>query len=146
MNGVDTVEDRLARANERTFMNEDEALLVLLDHGLDAYFDAPVDRLQESLRDELDTAQDQPTLYDTYNAATRAITHGADLQIDQREDALERAVRLLDSHGTLPETSELGRHAIERKVEAYTAEEEIDPYWENEEETLHALLETYSGA
>lgn len=146
VDGVDVVEDRLATARDQTFISEDEALLVLLDHGLDAYFDDPVAILQESLREELDTSQEQPTLYDTYNAATRAITHGTELSMAQRENALERTARLLDTHGTLPDSDSLGRAAIERRVEAYTTDPETEPYWDDEEETLHTLLEAYSNA
>jgi hypothetical protein len=145
MDGVDTVEDRLAAANDRTFIDEDEALLVLLDAGLDRYFEQPVDRLRESLREEVEPDQN-PTLYDTYNAATRAITHGADVSMNQREDALERAAGLLDARGTLPEPAELGRDAVERRVETYTTEDAVEPYWETEEQTLHGLLEARGSA
>lgn len=143
VDGVDVVEDQLARATDREFINADEALLVLLDHGLDAYFDDPVAALRESLREELETGQAQPTLYDTYNAATRALTHGASLSTDRREEGLERAARLLDAEGDVPEPTELGRQALDRRVEAYTSTDDVDPYWDAEEETLHALLEAH---
>lgn len=146
IDSVDIVEKRLTAAQDQTFISEDEALLVLLDHGLDAYFENPVEALRGSLREELETPQDQLTLYDTYNGATRAITHGTQLSMAQREAALERAARLLDTHGTVPDPDALGRAAIERRVEAYTTEPETEPYWEDEEETLHTLLETYSDA
>lgn len=143
IDGVEIVEDRLEQAAEREFISEDEALLVLFDHGLDAYFDEPVDVLRESLREEVN-CRERPTLYDTYNAATRALTHGTDLDRDAREEALERAARLLDFQGSLPEPADLGRYAVERRVEEYTAENEVEAYWEQEEETLHTLLEAYS--
>ena len=145
VDGVDVVEDRLERANEREFVHEDEALLVLLDYGLDAYFENPVDVLRDSLREEFDASKELPTLYDTYNAATRAITHGAEVSVDQQEEGLERAARLLDSHGGLPDPEDLGQHAVERRVEAYTSEDEIEPYWNEEEETLHTLLQARGG-
>ena len=144
VDGVDIVEDRLDAARDRAFISEDEAALVLLDHGLDAYFDDPAAVLRDSLREELDTPDDRPTLYDTYNAATRALTHEADLSMDAREEALERAARLLDFQGSLPEPADLGRYAVERRVEEYTAENEVEAYWDQEEETLHTLLEAYS--
>lgn len=146
VDGVDVVEDRLDAATEQTFLTEDEALLVLLDHGLDAYFDDPITVLRESLRAELDAAEDSPTLYDTYNAATRAITHGGQLEMTDRETALERAADLLDSDGTLPDATTLGRTALERRVETYTTSEAVDAYWDDEEATLHALLDAHGDA
>lgn len=145
VDGVDVVEDRLARATDREFINADEALLVLLDHGLDAYFDNPVPVLRDSLREELATGQAQPTLYDTYNAATRGLTHAASLSTARREEGLERAARLLDAQGDVPEATDLGRQALDRRVEAYTSGEEVDPYWDAEEETLHALLAAHDA-
>lgn len=126
VDGVDVVEDRLARATDREFINADEALLVLLDHGLDAYFDDPVAVLRESLRAELKTDQAQPTLYDTYNAATRALTHGANLSTDRREEGLERAARLLDTQGDVPEPTDLGRQALTLLLWAGRAAERDD--------------------
>jgi hypothetical protein len=145
VDGVDVVEDRLERAHERAFISEDEAVLVLLNHGLDAYFDEPAIVLRDSLREELDTRHDQPTLYETYNAATRAITHGAELSMDQREAALERAARLLDLHGSVPEPEELGRYAVERRVEQHAADE-AESYWDEEVETLRTLIEAHGEA
>lgn len=145
VDGVDLVEDRLERAADRTFLNEDEAVLVLLDHGLDGYFDEPVEMLRESLREEVE-GREQPTLYDTYNAATRAITHGAELGRADREAALEQAASVLDTHGTLPEPEALGQDALEHRVETYTADNDVEPYWDDEEETLHTLLAAHGDA
>ena len=146
ISGVDVVDERLDAARNQEFYSVDEALLVLLDHGLDAYFDDPVATLRASLQEELDGSQDQPTLYDTYNTATRAITHMGDLSMAQREDALERAAGLLDASGRLPASEELGQHALEQRVETYTTEDEVVPYWEDEEETLHTLLQARGDA
>lgn len=142
--GVGIVEDRLAQANEQTFTSEDEALLVLLDHGLDAYFDDPVATLRDSLRAELDQDQ-QLTLYDTYNAATRAVTHAATLPVAQRDAALDQAATLLDRWGDLPDATVLGRQAVEHRAETYAAEDAVDPYWADEEATLHDLLAVHAG-
>lgn len=145
IDGVEVVENRLEQANDRSFINEDEAVLVLLDHGLDAYFEEPATVLRDSLREELDSRHDRPTLYDTYNAATRAITHGAELSMDQQETALEQAARLLDVHGSVPEPEELGRYAVERRVEEHAADE-AESYWDEEVETLQTLIESHGEA
>jgi len=142
--GVDVVEDRLDAATDRQFLNEEEALLVLMDHGLDAYFADPVVTLRESLRKEADA--DQPTLYDTYNAATRAITHAADLSPGRRDMALDQAATLLDAAGTVPDPTDLGQRALERRVDTYATDDAVEPYWENEEDSLHTLLEAHGDA
>jgi hypothetical protein len=141
--GIDVVEDRLDAAIDREFLSEDEALLVLLDHGLDTYFADPVATLRESLQEEVDA--DKPTLYDTYNAATRAITHAADLTAERRDVALDQAATLLDTAGDLPDPTDLGQRALERRVNTY-ATDDVEPYWEDEEDTLHALLEAHGDA
>jgi hypothetical protein len=141
--GVDVIEDRLDAATDREFLNEDEALLVLMDHGFDAYFADPVATLRESLREEVNA--DQPTLYDTYNAATRAITHVADLPTGRRDMALDQAATLLDAAGTVPDPTDLGQRALERRVDTY-ATGDVDPYWDDEEESLHTLLEEHGDA
>lgn len=86
---------------------------------------------------------DQPTLYKTYNAATRAITHAAELPVDRRDVALEQAATLLDTAGTLPDPTHLGQRPLERRVDMYVTEEDVDPYWPEEEDTLHTLLEAH---
>ena len=140
VNGVATIENRLQQADEEIFTSSEEALLVLMDYGLDTYLDDPVPTLEAGLEEELDPQQDQPTLYDTYNAATRVLTHEADLSPEQRDAALERAAYLLDTYSDLPETAQLGTAAIEQRIATYTTEAEVEPYWNDEEETLHELL------
>lgn len=142
INGVDDVEDRIQAAADQDLVNRDEALLVLTDLGIDAYLpaDEPVDLLREALREELDTEQEQPTLYDTYNTATRALTHADGLSAEQRDRGLEQAARLLDRHGDVPDASTLGQRTVERRVEAYTTDDEVEPYWDGEEETLQKLI------
>jgi hypothetical protein len=140
VDGVTTIEDRLKQADQETFSGIEEALLVLVDYGLDGYLDDPISTLEDSLGEELDPQQDQPTLYDTYNAATRAITNEAELSAEQRDVALDRAAYLLDAYGDLPEAEQLGTAAIEQRVGTYVDDPEVEPYWDNEEETLHELL------
>lgn len=143
--GVDDVEERIQAAADQELVNRDEALLVLTDLGIDAYLptEDPLDTLREALDTELDESYDQPTLYDTYNAATRALTHADGMAAEHRDRGLEQAAHLLDRHGEVPEAATLGQHAVERRVEAYTTEDEVDPYWDDEEETLRTLIEAH---
>ncbi|EMA39316.1 hypothetical protein C446_08796 [Halobiforma nitratireducens JCM 10879] len=145
VSGVADVEDRIQAAADQELVNRDEALLVLTDLGIDAYLpvDDPLDTLRDALETELDAYQDQPTLYDTYNAATRALTHADGMDADNRTRGLEQAARLLDREGDVPDATELGRRAVEHRVDQYTADAEIDPYWDGEEETLQTLIEAH---
>ncbi|WP_207587100.1 DUF932 domain-containing protein [Halomontanus rarus] len=138
VDGADLVEQRLQTAADRSFHSTDEALLGLMDLGLDAYFeDDAVSLLRESLETELEEAQDAPTLYDTYNAATRALTHHAELSPTRRDDALEQAARLLDQHGQVPDPEPYAQDILERRIDAVT--DDAEPYWEGEEEALQEL-------
>lgn len=143
INGVEDVEDRIQAAADQNLVNREEALLVLTDLGIDAYLpaDDPITVLREALTEELEETQEQPTLYDTYNAATRALTHAEGIGAEQRDRGLEQAARLLDRHGDVPNATTVGQSAVERRVNEYTAEDGIEPYWENEEETLQTLIE-----
>jgi hypothetical protein len=141
IDGVDGVEHRLQEARERTFVNRDEALLTLMDIGVDAYLDDPVATLEDCLDAETAEGED-PSLYDTYNAATRALTHHADLGMTRRDYALERAASLVDRNGMLPDVADLGMDAVERRVGSYADDgDETEPYWDGERETLSELVE-----
>ncbi|WP_226005956.1 hypothetical protein [Natrinema salinisoli] len=144
--GTDVVEDRLEQATEYTFLSDEEAMLVLFDLGLDAYLEDPVELAEDALNAEKDHDDQPPTLYDAYNVATRLITHEAELTGDDRDYALEQVGNLLDRHGSLPDTADLGQTAVENRVSEHagTDDDGVELYWENEEETLHSLIEMYS--
>ena len=143
INGVEDVENRIQAAADQDLVNREEALLVLTDLGIDAYLptDAPITVLREALTEELEETQEQPTLYDTYNAATRALTHAKGISAEQRDRGLEQAARLLDRHGDVPDAATLGQQAVERRVDAYADDEGVDSYWKDEEDALQTLLE-----
>lgn len=144
--GADEVEERLEEAREREFQNYDEAMLVLMDTGIDQYFDDPVDTFRVSLAEEADG--DTPSLYDTYNAATRALTHYADDDIPQYalDEGYEQAGQLLDygSYG-LPDADYLGEQAVQNRANEYMEQTgETEPYWDGERETVRSLMNAYS--
>lgn len=144
--GTDEVEDRLSRAREDTFQHEDEALLVLTDVGIDQYFDEPYAVLRDALREETGD-RERPTLYDTYNAATRALTHatGDDMPAYVRDEGLARAGTLLDYPGYgLPDADYLGKRAVDNRIdERVDQDEDPDPILENEQERLVELRSHY---
>lgn len=144
VDGVDQVEDRIAKAAEEELMNFDEALLTLMDYNIDSYF--PEDEATSTLRQALGAEvedPDNPTLKETYDAATRAITHDADLPDYAEADALERAARLLDQHGQLPEGEEIGRQVVSNRANQLIENQDAEPYFDHEEESLRELMEEH---
>jgi len=142
----DTVEQRIDAAQDRELLNRDEALLVLLDMDLDRYVENAVPDLVNALHDEVDDPE-APTLWETYNAATRALTHySRDVPEYELDAGFERAAQLLET-GTsaVPEPGALGQSAVERRVNEYVEEDEVEPYWDGEEETLHELVELHEA-
>jgi len=47
---------------------------------------------------------------------------------------------LLDRYGDVPDAATVGQQAVEQRVEEYTADDAVEPYWEDEEETLETLV------
>lgn len=138
------IEDRLSQAQQRELMNQDEALLVLLETGVGRYLEDPVPDLLNALFDEVDDPE-APTLWETYNAATRALTHYTqDLPDYERADGLAKASQLLETgHNEIPEPKELGRQAVDNRSRVLIEQGDADPYWESEPETLRELMELH---
>jgi len=146
--GADTVEERLQDARERTFRDQDEAVLVMYDFGLDQYFNEPRDVFRDAVEAEVDA--DVPSLYDTYNAATRAITHHLDDDTPAyvQDEALEAAGDLLDYPGYgLPEADYLGQRAVDNRIEERVdADEELPPIIADDAETERDRLSDLRAA
>jgi len=144
--GADEVEDRLEQAQEQEFYNMDEALLVLHDLGIDRYFEEPTNTLAISLQEEMEG--DTPSLYETYNAATRALTHYVDEDLPQYrvDEGMERAAYLLDGDGYgLPETGYLAGSAVVTRANQYIDSDDpdsVDEYWDGERDAVETLMET----
>ena len=138
------IEERLAQAQERELMNQDEALLVLMETGVGRYLEDPVPDLLNALFDEVDEPE-APTLWETYNAATRALTHYTRGVPDyELADGLANASQLLETgYNEIPEPQTLGRQAVDRRSRALIEDGDTDPYWESEPETLRELMEMH---
>jgi len=148
IHGVEDVEERLQAAADQELINREEALLILADQGIDTYLpgDDPIATLWDALDEELADDWEHPTLYETYNAATRAITHADGIAPEQRDQGLKQASNLLDWYGEVPDSTTLGKRAVEQRVETHTTEEAVEPYWDDEEETLQTLVEAHGDA
>lgn len=138
------IEHRLAQAQNRELINQDEALLVLMDSGIDRYLEQPVPDLLNALYDEVEDP-DSPTLWETYNAGTRALTHYTrDVPDYELAQGFEQAAQLLETGASsIPEPDELGRTAVSNRSRELIEQGETEPYWEGEEESLRELMEQH---
>lgn len=144
IDGVDVVEQRLAEAQRRELMNQDEAMLLLMDLGIDRFLDNPLGDIALSLDAER-TDGEPITLYDTYNAATRALTHHADPDVPeyQLDYGFEAAASLLDTGHGIPDPRDLGESVVQRRADELVEGGEDAAYWEGEEEAVRELLDLH---
>lgn len=145
IDGADTVETRLKEAQEETLLNQDEALLVLHDLGLDRYFENPTADLVTALSEEVDDLEN-PSLYETYNAATYALTHlSTDIPEYELDNGFEQAAQLLDQGNRVPDSEMLGRRVVENRVQHLVDADNPDEeeYWEGETDSLRELMELH---
>ena len=138
------IEHRLSQAQNRELMNQDEALLVLLDQGIGNFLEQPVPDLLNALHEEVDDPE-SPTLWETYNAATRALTHyTGDVPDYDLDHGFEQAAKLLETgYNEIPDPEQLGRQTVERRAQQRIESTESDEYWEGEDEKIRELLEKH---
>ena len=138
------IEHRLAQAQNRELMNQDEALLVLLDTGIGRYLENPVPDLLTAMQDEVSDPS-SPTLWDTYNAGTRALTHYTQEVPDyELAQGFDQVSKLLETGGNeVPEPETLGRSAVYNRSRDLIEQGDSEPYWPEEEETLRELMEEH---
>jgi len=139
----ETVEQRLDEAQNRELMNQDEALLVLLESGIDRYLEQPVPDLLNALQEEVEDS-DSPTLWETYNAATRALTHYAeDVPGYELSEGYESVSQLLETGDSkVPDPDDLGGQVVENRANQLI-ENDSEEYWDGEHESIRELLEAH---
>ena len=142
--GSDVVEDRLQQAQERTLRNQDEALLVLQDLGIDYYLENPTHDFIMALNDQAEDLE-EPSLYDTFNAATYALTHLSRDDIPQYEldTGFERASALLEYGEGIPHPDILGENAVRNRANELIEDPDAEEYWDGETESVRELMEEY---
>lgn len=144
--GVDVVEERLEAAQERTLLNQDEALIILHDIGIDEYLDNPTADLINAAHEEIEDPED-PSLYETYNAATYALTHLSNDNTPEYvlDQGFERAAQILEYGDGIPHPGILGENAVKRRgnrlVESENPDEE--ELWTGETEAIRQLLDEH---
>lgn len=147
LEGTEKVEKRIEDAQNRFLENSYEALLVMTNFGLDQYVD--VDDLQDSIdreledREEYGEDREQVSLYTTYQAATRGLTHNTRDEIPehQLDQGFEQASKILEYGQGIPHPDILGENAVETRVNEYLEDPESDEYWDGEQEQLRELME-----
>jgi len=138
------IEHRLAQAQNRELMNQDEALLVLLDTGIDRYLEDPVPDLLNAMHSEVDDPEN-PTLWETYNTGTRALTHHTqDIPDYDLATGFEQVSQLLETGSNqLPNPEILGQSAVSNRSRQVIEHGNAEPYWEGERESLRELMQEH---
>lgn len=115
-----------------------------METGIDRYLEDPVPDLLNAMYSEIQDPE-SPTLWETYNAVTRALTHYTqDVPEYDLAEGLERVSQLLeDGSNNLPDPEKLGRQAVSNRSRSLIERGDAEPYWENETESLRELMERH---
>lgn len=141
--GIDQVEQRLEQAQERTLRNQDEALLVLQDTGVSRYLENPTPDLLTALNEEVEDPEN-PSLYETFNAATYALTHMTeDVPEYELDHGYEAAASILEYGEGIPHPDILGENAVRRRARDLIEDPDTEEYFDGETEAVRDLMEEY---
>jgi len=142
--GIDQVEQRLEEAQERELRNQDEAILVLQDVGVDRYLENPTADLINAVQEEVDDPEN-PSLYETYNAATYALTHLAEDDIPQYQldEGFEDAAGILEYGEGIPHPDILGENAVRRRANELIEDPDAEEFYDGETEAVRELMEAH---
>ena len=98
--------------------------------------------LLNALREEVEDPED-PSLYETFNAATYALTHlSGDVPEYELQEGYEQASQLLEYGEGIPHPSILGENAVRSRAQSLIESDdpEEQEYWEGESETVRELM------
>lgn len=142
--GGEEISQRIADAEEQELMNIDESLLLLQDYGIGQVLEQPTADLVNALQQEVDDPA-QPTLKETYDAATRALTHYTPDDVPDYvvDDEIAKAGQLLDQDGELPDTDDVMQHTLQNRSYILSQADDLETaeYWDGERETVQELSE-----
>jgi len=115
-----------------------------MDSGIDRYLEDPVPDLINAMHSEVEDPE-SPTLWETYNAATRALTHYTrDVPEYELSEGLEQASQLLeDGTNSIPDPERLGQQAVSNRSRTLIERGDSEPYWEGESEALRELMQEH---
>jgi len=88
---------------------------------------------------------DNPNLYETYNAATYALTHLAEDDIPQYQldTGYEQAAGILEYGDGIPYPDILGENAVRSRANELIEDPDAEEYWEGETESVRDLMEKH---
>jgi hypothetical protein len=146
IDGSEEIEKRLEDARSMKLGNRDE-LRLILHETVGQYLENPNADIPLAMEDEFATIseEDELSLLNAYNAATRALTHYndeelSDLQLDR---GYEQAAEILETGYGLPNPDELAENALENRAYTLTDAEDRDDaeYWNGEAEDLREMMQ-----
>lgn len=141
----DVFEERLAAARDERLRNTDEALLVILDVlDADYLFSDSIESIRKGI--DAEVTSENPSLYETYQAATWALSHACTkpdyIVADAHEDAsrlLEQAHDESDETG-LPDPAALGSQAVETRADTLIDDPDSEERYDGELNAVRNLM------
>jgi len=141
----DMVEERYDQMKEIELDSEWTAF-EFLEHRLDLPFyieggHADIARTYDDVVED----PSNPTVYETLQVATNQLTHNSRDDLPQHviNTAQEKASDLVDLHGELPDYEEMAIDTIEDRAYQFQNFDNVDEYWDGEEEQIEELAEEY---
>lgn len=147
LEGQDEIENRIQEAQRKTLKNQDEAFLLLRDFvGIDWVLEDPTNDIIYALGEEVEDPEN-PSLYETFNAATYAIQHLSEEDTPEHklDTARENAASLLEYGSGVPSARIMGENAVKKRADFLLNVEDIDEeqYYEDEVDDLRALMKEH---
>ncbi|MFC4359263.1 hypothetical protein ACFO0N_15055 [Halobium salinum] len=141
IDGAEELEQRLEAAQNEYLLGGKDELRLLMHEMIGDYLDTPIGDIPLSI--EAETQADDISLYDAYQSMTRALSHHAKDDVPQYrlDRGFDEAARLLDTgYNQLPDAEQFGEQVIERRANQVIENQDIERYWDQEDETLQELM------
>jgi hypothetical protein len=146
IDGTDEIEQRLEDARSQKLGNRDE-LRLILHETVGPYLDNPTADVPLAMEEEFAVVSDEDelSLWNAYNAATRALTHYSDTELSelQLDHGYEQAAQLLETGYGLPNPDDLAEDTLENRAYELTEadDREEEEYWNGESEDLREMMQ-----
>ena len=120
--GADVYEQRLEDAQNQELMNLDESIILLQETGIGQYLD-------------------NPTVYETYQAGTRALEHYSGAPQHVKQQGYEQVSQLLNQDGEMPDMDEYATDVVSDRVNLLVEDPDQEEYFEGEWNALQELVD-----
>lgn len=145
--GTDQLEERLHQAQQQELVGGKDELRLIMHETIDEYLEQPVADIPMNIEQE--TGEDTVSLYDAYQAMTRALTHHAKDSMPQYkiDEGFETAAQLLENgRNRLPNAERLGENYVQNRVQHLVEDPETEEYWDGETQDVRELMEEHNLA